>query len=179
MEFVEQALQGVFVIDIDRQEDSRGWFARSWAEEEFASNGLVSRISQCSISYNKKQGTVRGMHYQAAPHQETKLVSCVRGSIADVVVDLRPDSDTYMKHITLELSAQNHRILYIPAGCAHGFQTQEDETEVYYQISTPYAPEFARGVRWDDPMLTISWPLPVTVISDRDQQYPDFTKSSH
>lgn len=174
MKFIEQALSGVFVIEVERQEDSRGWFARSWSEEECASRGLAAHFSQCSISYNKKRGTVRGMHYQAIPHEEAKLVSCIRGSIIDVVVDLRPESETYLKHITVELSAQNHRMVYIPAGCAHGFQSQEDETEVYYQISTPYAPDFARGIRWNDPLFAITWPLPVSVISDRDREYPDF-----
>lgn len=178
MKFIEQALLGVFVIEIERQEDSRGWFARSWAEEEMASRGLATHFSQCSISYNKKRGTVRGMHYQVAPHEEAKLVSCIRGSIIDAVVDLRPESDTYMKHIAIELSAENHRIVYIPAGCAHGFQSQEDETEVYYQISAPYAPDFARGMRWNDPLFAITWPLPVSVISDRDRDYPDFTAES-
>ncbi len=177
MKFTEQLLGGVFLVEIEPHEDSRGWFARTWSEEEFANNGLSSSFSQSSISYNTKKGTVRGMHYQAAPHEEVKIVSCIRGSIADVVIDLRPDSKTYMQHLLVELSANDHAMLYIPGGFAHGFQTLEDESEVYYQISTPYAPDFARGVRWNDSAFGITWPLPVTTISERDAQYLDFSTS--
>lgn len=174
MKFSPTALAGAYIIDIDPMQDERGFFARSWCREEFAKQGLNSDLVQCSISFNKKRGTLRGMHYQAAPHEETKVVRCVRGSIYDVIIDLRPASSTFRKWIAVELNADNRRMLYVPAGMAHGFQTLADDTEVFYQISTPYHPPSARGVRWDDPAFGIEWPTAVRTISDKDRHYPDF-----
>jgi dTDP-4-dehydrorhamnose 3,5-epimerase len=154
--------------------DERGFFARSWCEREFREHGLNSELVQCSISFNKERGTLRGVHYQAAPNPEAKLVRCTRGSLYDVALDLRPDSSTYLKWTAAELSAENHRALYIPEGCAHGFLTLEDQTEVLYQMSEFYYPEAARGVRWNDPAFGIEWPGKVEVISERDRIYPDF-----
>jgi dTDP-4-dehydrorhamnose 3,5-epimerase len=172
--FTETTLKGAFIVDPERQEDPRGFFARTWCERECARQGLNTRIVQCSVSVNKKKGTLRGLHYQTAPYQEAKLVRCSRGSIYDVVVDLRPDSPTFKQHVTVVLSAENGRMLYVPEGCAHGFQTLEDDTEVSYQMSAFYAPEYARGVRWDDPAFGIEWPPDDRIILDRDRSYPDF-----
>lgn len=174
MKFSPTALAGACIIDIEPVPDERGFFARSWCREEFARHGLNPDLVQCSVSFNKKRGTLRGVHYQAKPHEETKVVRCTRGVIYDVIVDLRPESSTFRKWIAVELSADNRRMLYIPAGLAHGFQSLADDTEVFYQISTPYHPESARGVRWDDPAFGIEWPVTERVISDKDRQYPDF-----
>lgn len=175
MKFSPTALAGACIIDIEPVPDERGFFARSWCREEFAKHGLNPDLAQCSISFNKKHGTLRGMHYQAKPHEETKVVRCTRGAIYDVIVDLRPESSTFRKWIAVELSADNRRMLYIPAGLAHGFQSLTDDTEVFYQISTFYHPEFARGARWNDPAFDIEWPVTERVISDKDRQYPDFS----
>jgi dTDP-4-dehydrorhamnose 3,5-epimerase len=174
VKFSPTALAGAYIIDIEPLQDERGFFARSWCREEFAGQGLNPDLAQCSISFNKKRGTLRGMHYQAAPHEETKVVRCVRGSIYDVIIDLRPASPTFRKWIAVELDADNRRMLYVPAGMAHGFQTLADDTEVFYQISTPYHPPSARGVRWDDPAFGIEWPAGARIISDKDRHYPDF-----
>ena len=174
MKFSPTALVGAYVIDIEPVADERGFFVRSWCREEFARRGLNPDLAQCSISFNKKRGTLRGMHYQAKPHEETKVVRCTRGAIYDVIVDLRPESSTFRKWIAVELSADNRRMLYIPAGLAHGFQSLTDDTEVFYQISAPYHPESARGARWNDPAFGIEWPVAERVISDKDRQYPDF-----
>ena len=174
MKFSPTALAGACIIDIEPVPDERGFFARSWCREEFAKHGLNPDLAQCSISFNKKCGTLRGMHYQAKPHEETKVVRCTRGAIYDVIVDLRPESSTFRKWIAVELSADSRRMLYIPAGFAHGFQSLTDDTEVFYQISAPYHPESARGIRWDDPAFGIEWPVAERVISDKDRQYPDF-----
>jgi len=175
VKFSPTALAGACIIDIEPVPDERGFFARSWCREEFVRHDLNPDLAQCSISFNKKRGTLRGMHYQAKPHEETKVVRCTRGAIYDVIVDLRPESSTFRKWIAVELSADNRRMLYIPAGLAHGFQSLTDDTEVFYQISTPYHPESACGVRWDDPAFGIEWPVMERVISDKDRQYPDFT----
>ena len=172
MKFAELELRGAFLIEPVRSEDERGFFARSFDEYEFAARGLVSRWVQCSISFNKKKGTLRGMHYQVAPHAETKLVRCTMGSLYDVIIDLRPASPTYKRWFSLELTAENRHILYIPEGFAHGFQTLEDNTEVSYQISEPYNPGFTRGVKYDDPMFAISWSLPIGIIADKDNAHP-------
>ena len=174
MKFSPTALADACIIDIEPVPDERGFFARSWCREEFAKHGLNPDLAQCSLSFNKKRGTLRGMHYQAKPHEETKVVRCTRGAIYDVIVDLRPESSTLRKWIAVELSADNRRMLYIPAGFAHGFQSLTDDTEVFYQISAPYHPESARGIRWDDPAFGIEWPATKLVISDKDRQYPDF-----
>jgi dTDP-4-dehydrorhamnose 3,5-epimerase len=168
MKFLETVLKGAFVIEPERLEDERGFFARVFCEHEFAAHGLETRFVQCSISFNWSRGTLRGMHYQAPPHEETKLVRCTRGAIYDVIVDLRPDSATHRQWIGVELSAENRRMLYVPRGFAHGFQTLQDYCEVFYQISQFHTPEAARAERWDDPALGIRWPLAPSILSQRD-----------
>ena len=162
------------MIDPERREDERGFFARTWCVHEFNEHGINPKVVQCNLSYNKKKGTLRGMHYQVVPHEEAKIVRCTMGGIHDVIIDLRPTSPTYKRYITVVLTAQNRRMLFIPEGLAHGFQTLEDHTEVFYQMSEVYATESARGVRWDDPTFGIQWPIDDRIISERDQCYPDF-----
>jgi len=174
MIFTETHLAGVFVVDIERRSDERGFFARTWCRDELEARGLVTALSQCSVSLNARAGTLRGMHYQAAPHEETKLVSCPRGAIYDVVLDLRPSSPTYRRWFAAELTQENLRALYVPAGCAHGFQTLAPDTLVQYQISARYSPAHARGVRWNDPAFGIDWPSGERVLSARDATYGDF-----
>jgi len=174
MIFQATKLPGVYAIDVERKADERGFFARSWCCDEFESNGLNPRLVQCSVSFNTLRGTLRGMHYQAPPYPETKLVRCTRGAIYDVVVDIRPNSPTFKQWVAVTLTAENRRTVYVPEGCAHGFLTLEDETEVLYQMSEFYHPESAMGVRWDDGAFAISWPGTVEVISERDRSYPDF-----
>ncbi len=171
MIFTETSLKGAFIIDIDPREDERGFFARSWCEEEFQAHGLNTRIVQCNISFNRKRGALRGMHYQAAPFEEAKLVRCTMGAIYDVVIDLRSDSTTFKQWFAVELTAENRRALYIPEGFAHGFQTLTDNTEVFYQMTEFYHPECARGVRWDDPAFEVEWPIAEVVMSERDFSY--------
>ena len=170
MIFEQTALDGVIRILVEPIEDERGFFARTWCQQEFETHGLMTTRAQCSVSYNHHKGTIRGMHYQAPPHEETKLIRCVAGSIHDVVVDIRPDSPTYLQWAAFELTAANRDTLYLPGGFAHGFQTLEDATEVQYQMSVPYVPECSRGIAWNDPTLDIRWPLPVTVISEKDRR---------
>jgi dTDP-4-dehydrorhamnose 3,5-epimerase len=174
VKFAASQLQGVYIVEIEPVEDDRGFFARTWCAREFAANGLSIERAQFSVSFNRRKGTLRGMHYQAAPHEEVKIVQCVAGAIYDVVVDLRRDSTTYAEWFGIELSARNHTMLYIPEGFAHGFQTLTDEAEVGYQISEFFEPEYARGFRWDDPAVGIQWPLSVTAISERDRHLPTF-----
>lgn len=174
MVLTETKLKGVFVIDPQRIEDERGFFARTWCEREFAERGINLRVVQCNISSNRKRGTLRGMHYQAPPHAEAKLVRCTMGAMYDVALDLRADSPTFKEWVAVELTAENLRMLYIPEGFAHGFQTLADNTEVFYQISQCYHPESARGVRWNDPAFGIQWPWNPEVISERDRAYSDF-----
>jgi len=174
MRFTETTLPGAFVVDVERHEDERGFFARSWCTQEFRDRGLNPCVVQCNISWNRIKATLRGMHYQATPHAEVKLVRCTRGSVYDVIVDLRERSPTYLGHVGVELSADSHRALYIPDGFAHGFMTLEDDTEVFYQMSALYEPSAAKGVRWNDPAFGIHWPLPVSMISSRDRDYADF-----
>jgi dTDP-4-dehydrorhamnose 3,5-epimerase len=171
----ETELEGAFVIETEAAEDERGWFARLYDEQELASRGLASRFVQGSVAFNKERGTLRGMHYQEAPHAEAKLVRCQRGSVYDVIVDLRPGSATFKRWASVELSAANGRLLYIPEGLAHGYVTLEDESEALYLISSAYAPESARGVRWDDPAFGIEWPEEPRVMSDKDRAWPDFS----
>jgi dTDP-4-dehydrorhamnose 3,5-epimerase len=175
MIFTQTPLKGAFLIDPEPHTDERGFFARIWCCREFREHGLDSSLVQCSISFNKRAGTLRGMHYQAAPHQETKLVRCTSGAIFDVIIDLRPRSPTLARHFSVVLSATNRKMLYVPPGFAHGFQTLEDDTEVVYQMSEYYRPEYARGVRWNDPAFAIEWP-PVAerVMAPRDATYQDF-----
>jgi dTDP-4-dehydrorhamnose 3,5-epimerase len=172
--FSETPLPGAFVIEPELLEDARGFFARTWCGRELEARGLVTRIAQCSTSFNKKKGTLRGMHYQAAPFAETKIVRCTRGSLYDVIIDLRPGSTTFTRHFAVVLTAENRKMLYVPAGFAHGFQTLEDDTEVLYQISEFYSSAHARGVRWDDPVFDIRWPSDERTIVERDRTYPDF-----
>lgn len=170
MKFTETKLKGAFIIDIEPREDERGFFARSWCEDEFKKHGLNPRLAQCNISFNKKKGTLRGMHYQVAPFAEAKLVRCTRGAIYDVIIDLRPDSPTFKRWVSVELAAENHRALYVPEDFAHGFQTLMDNTEVFYQMSEFYHPECARGVRWNDVAFEIVWPILDVVISENDSK---------
>lgn len=171
--FTETKLAGAYIIDAERIADERGFFARTWAVDEFADHNLETRLVQCNISYNARAGTLRGMHYQAEPYAEVKLVRCTMGAIYDVIIDLRPESSTFKQWVAVELSAENRRMLYIPEGFAHGFQTLADNSEVFYQMSTFYHPDSARGVRWNDPALGIAWPLPLGMIAQRDATYPD------
>ena len=176
MIFHETKLKGAFVIELDRQEDERGFFARAWCRKEFEAHDLNRNLVQANVSYNHKRGTLRGMHYQVAPYEETKLVRCFRGAIYDVIVDLRPDSPTYLQWFGVELTAENRRMLYVPEGFAHGFQTLEDDTEVFYQVSQFYTPAAERGARWDDPTFAIEWPAAKRrVISVKDQNWPLFS----
>lgn len=179
MIFMDTSVAGAVVIEPGRFTDERGHFARTYCESEFCKRGLDARVSQCSTSFNISAGTLRGMHYQADPHAEAKLVRCTRGAVHDVALDLRPDSPSYRRWHAVELSEENGRALFVPAGCAHGFQTLRDASEVLYQISVPYEPSAARGVRWDDPAFGISWPAPPPsgrTLSDRDSTYPDFRR---
>lgn len=179
MRFVATKLADAYVVELERREDERGFFARVWCRDEFADHGLVPDLAQCSISRNDRAGTLRGLHFQTAPHEEAKLVRCTRGTIFDVIVDLRPDSPTHAEWIGVELDATEGTALYVPKGFAHGFQTLVDETEVLYMISDPYAPEAASGVRWDDPAFGIEWPpADVRVISERDRSWPDYAPGS-
>lgn len=174
MTFHETQLKGVFEIHVEPKCDERGFFARSWCQQEFELNGLNPKLVQCSISFNTRKGTLRGIHYQAVPYPETKLVRCTSGAIYDVVVDLRPESTTYKRWIGVTLTATNRQMLYVPEGCAHGFLTLDDETEVFYQMSEFYHPDLARGVRWNDPTFGIAWLAEVSQISERDRTYPNF-----
>ena len=176
MIFTPTALAGVWIIDPEPVADERGMFARTWCAREFAEHGLNAQIAQCNVSFNHRRGTVRGMHYQLAPHQEAKLVRCTAGAIFDVALDVRPGSPTWGQHVGVTLCAGERRMLYIAEGCAHGFQTLEDGSEVFYQMSEFYAPELGRGVRWDDPAFGIVWPEPVTMINERDRSYPDVSR---
>jgi dTDP-4-dehydrorhamnose 3,5-epimerase len=175
MIFSETPVKGVFLIDLEPIADERGFFARSWCQQEFATHGLSTQVVQCNVSYNRFRHTLRGLHYQVVPHQEAKLVRCVRGALYDVVLDLRPGSSTYLQHVGVELSADNRQAIHVPEGCAHGFLTLTDDTEVLYQMSAAYEAGAARGIRWDDPAFGIRWPAPVVIISQRDRSYPDFS----
>ncbi len=168
-------VRDAFLISPDRFEDARGFFARTWCSEEFAANGLEPAVIQCSVSFNRSKGTMRGMHFQRAPHGEVKLVRCTQGAIYDVIVDTRKDSPSYLQYVGVELTAENHDALYIPKGCAHGFLTLTDNAEVYYQMAHPYQPAAAAGFRYDDEAFDINWPSPVVVIHERDASYPDFS----
>jgi dTDP-4-dehydrorhamnose 3,5-epimerase len=179
MIFKETKLSGAFIIAPDVFDDERGLFGLTWSRKEFAEHNLDSRIEECNVSFNKRRGTLRGMHFQAAPFAQAKLVRVTAGGIYDVIVDLRPESTTFKDWVGLELTAPNRLMLYVPIGLAHGFQTLEDDTEVLYQMSEIYAPETARGVRWDDPSFGIDWPsADRRIISDRDRNYPDFDDDS-
>ncbi|HEY5198084.1 MAG TPA: dTDP-4-dehydrorhamnose 3,5-epimerase [Solirubrobacteraceae bacterium] len=176
MRFAQTPLPGAWVIDVDPLADDRGWFARTFDAAEFAARGLRTDVVQCNASFNVRRDTLRGLHYQAAPHGETKLVRCVRGRVFDVAVDLRPDSPTYRRWHAVELTDANRRMFYIPDGLAHGFQTLTDDSELLYMMGTQYVPDAARGVRWDDPAFAIDWPVATgeRIVSERDRGYPDF-----
>jgi dTDP-4-dehydrorhamnose 3,5-epimerase len=172
--FQETKIPGVVEIRIEPRCDERGFFARSWCRREFERNGLNPALAQCNISFNERKGTLRGMHFNAAPDAEAKVVRCTKGRLYDVAIDLRPGSPTFKQWVAVVLSAEERNMLYVPEGCAHGFLTMEDQTEVFYQMSDFYKPDVARGVRWDDPAFRICWPASVAVISGKDLSYPDF-----
>jgi len=174
MLFTETKLKGAYIIDVKRLEDERGFFGRSYCQREFEALGLNTNAVQANVSYNKKKGTLRGMHMQLAPHEETKLVRCTRGAIYDVIVDLRPDSPTFKQWIGVELTADSYRMLYVPEGFAHGFITLEDNTDVTYQVTQFYTPGAERGYRWDDPAFNIQWPIEPVVISEKDRAHAPF-----
>jgi dTDP-4-dehydrorhamnose 3,5-epimerase len=174
MVITETKLKGAFVIELDQFEDARGFFACAWSDREFAAAGLTASFVESNLAFNKKKGTLRGMHYQLPPHEQVKLVRCTRGSIYDVIIDLRRDSPTIMQWFAIEMSADNHRLLYVPGEFAHGYLTLEDDTEVFYQTSSYYAPQHGRGVRWNDQAFNISWPAAPLIMIDRDREYEDF-----
>ena len=175
MKFVETRLKEAFIVEVERFEDERGYFARNWSHREFEAAGLDAKLVECNTSFNRRKGTLRGMHYQEAPHQQVKLVRCIRGAIYDVIIDLRPASPTFKQWLSVELNAENARMLYVPAGFAHGFQTLADDTEVAYQMSSYFEPASGRGVRWNDPAFGIAWPeTDRRIIIARDLEYPDF-----
>lgn len=175
MIFKETSLKGAYIVELDPIEDDRGFFARSWCKDEFYKHKLNTKLIQCNISFNKLKGTLRGMHFQVKPYEEAKLVRCTRGAIYDVIIDMRTSSRTFLKWVGIELTEDNRRALYIPEGFAHGFQTLEDNSEVFYQMSEEYHPECARGIRWNDPEFNIKWPLDVSKISHKDESFKNFS----
>lgn len=177
MIFTRLKLPGAVLVELDLKKDERGFFARTFCTEEFAAAGLSPKVLQCNISFNQHKGTLRGMHYQKPPFEEAKLVRCTAGAIFDVIIDLRPDSPTFKQHYSVVLSEDNRTSLYVPEGFAHGFQTLQDDTEVFYQMSQRYSPEAAAGVRWNDPAFGIEWPPDERIITDRDRTYPDYHES--
>jgi dTDP-4-dehydrorhamnose 3,5-epimerase len=172
MKFKETKLQGAFVLELEQRSDNRGFFARTFCRQEFEAHGLNPNVAQCNLSFNEKAGTLRGLHYQTPPATEAKFFRCIRGAIYDVIVDMRPGSPTYLQHFGIELTADNHLALYVPEMFAHGYQALEDGTEVLYQVSEFYTPGVEQGLRYDDPALGITWPMPTTVISEKDQSWP-------
>jgi len=176
MKFLETSIADVYVIEPHRFKDERGFFAPSFSAKEFAARGLAGAFVETNISYSKRRGTLRGLHYQAAPHGQDKLIRCTRGAIFDVAVDLRPESPTFKQWVAMELTAENRSMVYVPGDCGHGFQTLENDTEVFYMVSQVYVPESGRGFRWDDPAFGIKWPqVGERVLNKRDREYPDFT----
>jgi dTDP-4-dehydrorhamnose 3,5-epimerase len=174
MLFLETKLKDAYIVDVEPRGDDRGFFARAWCAKEFEAHGLATSFVQCNLAFNEQRGTLRGMHFQRAPHAEVKLIRCVRGALLDVLIDLRPDSPTYMDWVGVELTEDNRRMLYAPEGTAHGYLTLADQTEAFYQVSAFYAPEAEGGVRWDDPAFAIEWPEPPRVLSDKDRAWPDY-----
>jgi len=178
MIFKETKLKGAFIIELEPIKDNRGFFARGWCQKELEARGLVPNFVQANITFSPKKGTLRGLHYQMAPHEEVKLVRCTRGAIHDVIIDLRPDSPTCHQWLATELTADNHKMIYIPGGFAHGYQTQVDGTEVFYQVAQFYAPNYERGIRWDDPAFKIHWPITSPLIlSEKDKRCSDYVRS--
>jgi dTDP-4-dehydrorhamnose 3,5-epimerase len=171
LKFLETTIAGLYIVEIEPLTDDRGFFARSFCARDFQALGLETTVAQCNISFNKKAGTLRGLHFQAFPHEEAKLIRCTRGSVYDVAIDIRPNSRTYLKWFAAELNSENRRMMFIPRGFAHGFQTLVDESEVFYLMSEFYHPESGRGLCWDDPVLGITWPLTDPIISDKDRSY--------
>ncbi|MGV2829103.1 dTDP-4-dehydrorhamnose 3,5-epimerase [Myxosarcina sp. GI1(2024)] len=178
MKFTETKLQNAFIIDIEPRQDHRGFFARTFCAEEFQEHGLKPVVAQCNMSFNYKRGTLRGMHYQVYPATEAKLIRCIRGAIYDVIIDMRPNSPTYLQHIGVELSADNRRALYVPEMFAHGYQALTDRSEVTYQVTEFYTPGTERGLRYDDPTFEIEWPEPVSEISEKDMNWPLLKEST-
>jgi dTDP-4-dehydrorhamnose 3,5-epimerase len=175
--FTETELPGAFLVDLERREDERGFFARAWCTEEFSDHGLSPRLVQANLSFNRDEGTIRGMHFQVDPHAEAKLVRCTRGAVYDVIIDLRPDSRTFRRWIGVELTEENRRAIYVPEGFAHGYQTLTPDAETYYLVSEAYAPHAEGGVRWDDPAFGIEWPNSSDpILSDKDRTWPDFVQ---
>ncbi|MDN5203117.1 dTDP-4-dehydrorhamnose 3,5-epimerase [Fulvivirgaceae bacterium BMA10] len=177
MKFTETKLKGAFIIELDQLKDERGFFARSWCKKEMEDHGLNANVVQSNVSYNIEKGTLRGLHYQKDPYQETKLVRCTRGALYDVIIDLRKDSPTYMEWIGVELTAENYKMLYVPQDFGHGFITLEDQTEATYQVTQFYTPGAEGGIRWDDPAFNIEWPISPKVVSDKDQSHPDYQEN--
>jgi dTDP-4-dehydrorhamnose 3,5-epimerase len=175
MIFIETKLKGAYIIELERREDHRGFFARTWDSREFEERGLVGKAVEQSLSFNKARGTIRGMHYQKDPYQETKLIRCTRGGIFDVIIDLRPASPTFKQWMGIELTTVNYRMLYVPKDFAHGFQSLEDDSEIIYLMSEVYTPTAGAGIRYNDPSIGIEWPLPVSVIAEKDTKWPDFS----
>lgn len=174
MIFKETKIKGAFVIELEKREDDRGFFASSWDKKIFESLSLESKIAQCNISFNKKKGTLRGMHYQLLPHAEIKVVRCTAGKVFDVIIDIRPESKTFKQWFSVELSWENRKMLYVPKGCAHGFITLEDNTEIFYQVSEFYSPEAERGILWNDSLFGIEWPMKPVIISEKDKSWKAF-----
>jgi dTDP-4-dehydrorhamnose 3,5-epimerase len=173
--FTPLELEGAYVVDLERRDDERGFFARTWCANEFAEHGLSTDIVQCNLSFNRRRATLRGMHFQREPHAEAKLIRCTRGAIYDAIIDLRPESPTYLRWIGVDLTADNRRALYVPEGFAHGYQTLVDDTETFYQVSEFYSPGFEDGVRWNDPAFGIEWPYPdAPLLSAKDASWPDY-----
>lgn len=175
MIFKETKLQGVFIIEIEKRQDDRGFFARAWCKKEFEAHGLNVHLVQANLAFSQKKGTLRGMHYQMSPYEEAKLVRCIKGAIFDVAIDLRPDSSTYKEWVAVELTEDNHKTFYIPENFAHGYQTLTDNTELFYQVSQFYSPKYECGVRWNDPVFGIEWPeTDNLMISEKDKNWPDY-----
>lgn len=179
MKFIQTPLNGSFLIEIEEIKDERGFFARTWNKQIFEKHGLNTNLEQCNVSYNKKKGTLRGMHFQISPYQEVKIVRCTKGRIFDVIIDLRSKSPTYKKWTSFELTEKNHKLIYVPEGFAHGLMTLEDDTEIFYQVSQKYMPEFERIIKWNDPTFNISWPMSPKVISEKDKSAKFFTDKSN
>jgi dTDP-4-dehydrorhamnose 3,5-epimerase len=173
--FFETKLKGAYLVELKKHEDNRGFFARGWDQTLLEQQGLIGNVTQQNIAFSKTKGTVRGLHYQRTPHQETKFIRCTRGAVFDVIVDLRPDSPTYKQWLGMTLSMDDYRVLYMPKDFAHGFQALEDNSEIMYLVSEPYAPAFEAGIRYNDPSIRVEWPMPVTMISEKDMSWPDFS----
>ena len=177
MKFSQTPIHGAYTIELEPFQDQRGFFARSWCKKEFKKYGLAHNFVQCNISCNKKKGTVRGMHYQTTPHQEIKLVHCIQGSVYDVIIDLRKDSPSYLQWFGTLISFENKKMVYIPAGCAHGYQSLQDNSAVYYHVSNFYAPSFEKGIHWKDPLFSIQWPIKNAIVSEKDNNFPFLSRT--